>query len=285
MVSQTSQQDQHASKLDHAEKIVAMTFPTHQQAPKVFQPCEQTLDFPPAFVAPEFSPVLAVRSRAITTMRRNQLDPVLLGEKIVQRVAVISSIRNQPFRLFGYEAVLDGSLDQLLLMRRSACNPEGDRKTMAVCNCHELAPFADERATNTIAPFFAPMKEASIKASSRPNWPRANRSSANAHRMPSSTPERCHCWNRRWQVWYGPYRDGKSCHGAPVRRIHNTPLSTRRGSLQRPPRRSGRCRCCSSHFTKGLTYSHCTSVRSAMLFHCFNFAPESSVYFAASLVR
>src|SRR4029077_21242948 len=81
LVSQMSQKDQHASKLNHAEEVVTMTFPTHQQAPEVLQPGEQSLDFPPTFVTPKFSPVLAVRSCAITTMRCDQLDSVLLGKK------------------------------------------------------------------------------------------------------------------------------------------------------------------------------------------------------------
>jgi hypothetical protein len=260
-----------------------MTFPTHQQAPEVLQPCEQSLDFPPTFVTPKFSPVLAVRSGAITTMRCDQLDSVLLGKKIVQRVAVVSAIPNQAFRLLRHEAVLDRSRDQLLLMRRSACNPEGDRKTMAVCDCHELAPFADERSTNAIAPFFAPMKEASINVSPRPSCPRANKSSASAHKMPSSTPARCHCWKRRWQVWYGPYRAGRSCHGAPVRNTHNIPFSSCRASRQGLPRLSARRRCPNS--TKGLTCSHCTSVRSAMPLICFKFAHDSSVYSRATFMR
>jgi hypothetical protein len=203
-----------------------MTFPTCQQTPEVLQPCEEPLDFPAAFVTPEFSPILAMRSCAITAVRCDQLDPVVLGQPIHHRVAVISLIADQSFRLVGHEAVLERRLDKLLLMRRSAPNPEGDRKTMAVCDCHELAPFTDERSTNSIAPFFAPIKEASINVSSRPSRPRANKSSASAQRMPYSTPERCQCWKRRWQVWYGPYRAGRSCHGAPVRNTHNMPFST-----------------------------------------------------------
>jgi len=260
-----------------------MTFPTHQQAPEVLQPCEQPLDFPPAFVTPEFSSVLAVRSRAITTMRCDQLNSVLLGKKIVQRVAIIALIGNQSFRLLGHEAVLDRSLDQLLLMRRSARNPEGDRKTRAVCDCHELGPFADERSTNAIAPFFAPMKEASINVSSRPSCPRANKSSANAQRMPSSTPARCQRWKRRWQVWYGPYRAGRSCHGAPVRNTHNMPFRTCRASRQGLPRLSAR-RCCPNS-TKGRIRSHCTSVRSAMPLVCFKFVRDSTVYSRATFMR
>lgn len=216
-------------------------------------------------------------------MRCDQLDPVLLGEKIVQPVAVISSIRNQPFRLLGHEPVLDGSVDELLLMRRSARNPEGDRKTMAVCNCHELGPFADERSTNAIAPFFAPIKEASIKASSRPSCPRASKSSANAQRMPSSTPALCQLWNRRWQVWYGPYRSGRSCQGAAVRNTHNMPFCTCRACRQGLPRLSARRRSVNS--TKGLIRSHCTSLRSAMPLICFKFARVSSVYSRATFMR
>jgi len=195
-----SQQDQHASELNHAEKIIAMTLPTHDKSSEVFQPSEEPLDFPSTFVAAKFSPVLAVGSCAIATMRRDQFDSVLPGKKIVQSVAVITPIRNQSFGLLGDKAMLNRGIDEFLLMRCSARNPQGDRKTMAVCDCHELAPFADERSTNVIAPFFAPMKEASIKASSSPSCPRASKSSASAHRMPSNTPDRCHRWKRRWQV-------------------------------------------------------------------------------------
>jgi hypothetical protein len=253
-----------------------MTFPTHQQAAKVLQPCEEPLDFPASLVTPELSPVLAVRSCAITTVRCDQLDS-MLGQLIVQSITVIPLVSDQSFRFLRHEAVLDGNGNELLLMRRSARNPKGDRKTMAVCDCHELAPFADERSTNAIAPFFAPMKEASIKPSSNPSFPRASKSSASAQRMPFSTPQRCHCWNRRWQVWYGPYRPGRSCQGAPVRNTHNMPFSTCRGSRQGLPRLSARRRCPNS--TKGLIRSHCTSVRSAMPLICFNFARESSFLF------
>jgi hypothetical protein len=260
-----------------------MSFPTNQQSAEILQPGEQPLDFPAPFVAPEFSPVLAVRSGAIATMRSDQLNSVLLGEKVVQRVTVIAPIRNQAFRLPGDEAVLDRGLNQLLLMRRSARNPQGDRKTMAVCDCHELAPFPNERSTNAIAPFFAPMKEASINVSSRPSCPRANKSSASAQRMPSSTPERCHCWKRRWQVWYGPYRAGRSCQGAPVRKIHSTPFITGRASRHGRPRRSAR-RCCPNSI-KGWISSHCTSVRSAMPLICLKLTRHATVYSLAPFMR
>jgi hypothetical protein len=257
-----------------------MAFPTYPQAPEVLQPCEEPLDFPASLITPEFSPVLAVLSCAAATVRCDQLN-TLLGQLIAQSVTVVAFISNQPFWLLGHKTVLDGNRDQLLLMWRSTCNPKGDRKTMAVCDCHELGPFADECSTNFIAPFFAPMKEASINPSSNPSWPRANKSSANAQRMPFSTPERCQCWKRRWQVWYGPYRSGKSCHGAPVRNTHNTPFRTCRASRHGLPRLSARRRCPNS--TKGPIRSHCTSVRSAIPLICFNLAYKSSFIFVTPL--
>jgi hypothetical protein len=259
-----------------------MTLPTHDQTSEALQPCEKPLDFPAPLVTPKFSTVLAVHSCATATVRCNQLNSVF-GKLMVQGSTVISFVANQSLRLLGYEAVLDRNRNQLLLMRCSTRNPEGDRKTMAVCDCHEFGPFADERSTNAIAPFFALMKEASINVSSSPSCPRANKSSASAQRMPFSTPRRCHCWNRRWQVWYGPYRPGRSCHGAPVRSTHNIPLSTCRAFRQGLPRLSARRRCPNS--TKGLICSHCTSVRSAIPLICLNLARKSSLYSRDTFMR
>src|SRR2546427_6748103 len=90
------------------------------------------------------------------------------------------------------------------------------------------------------APFFAPVKEASIKASSSCNFPRACNSSASTRKMPSSLPSRTHCWKRRWQVWYGGYFLGSSRHCAPVPNTHKIPLSTARVSCHGRPRPSVR---------------------------------------------
>jgi hypothetical protein len=89
-------------------------------------------------------------------------------------------------------------------------------------------------------PFFAPVKEASIKASSRSNFPRPCSSSARARKIRSSLPSRTHCWKRRWQVWYGGYLLGSSRHCAPVPKTHKTPFSTSRGSCHGRPRPSER---------------------------------------------
>ena len=88
------------------------------------------------------------------------------------------------------------------------------------------------------------MKEASMNPSSSGNCPRACNSVASRRRIFSSLPSRTHCWNRRWQVWYGGYLLGSSRHCAPVPSTHNTPFNTARVSRQGRPRPSLRCAGC-----------------------------------------
>jgi hypothetical protein len=63
-------------------------------------------------------------------------------------------------------------------MRRSAGHVHGERKTMAVCDCHDFAAFAALCRADTRAPFFAPLKLASRKDSLRSSFPRSRKSSA-----------------------------------------------------------------------------------------------------------
>jgi hypothetical protein len=144
-------------------------------------------------------------------------------------------------------------------MRRSTSNGYGERKTMAVCDCHDLGALADSSIANTGAPFFALANEPSMKASLISKPPRSRKSSATVWSIRSITPSRTHFWKRRWQVWYGGYRSGTSFHGAPVRSTHRMPFSTSRLLRQGRPRPSDR-RC--SRGNNGSMISHCSFIRS-----------------------
>jgi hypothetical protein len=98
-----------------------------------------------------------------------------------------------------------------------------------------------------------------MKHSFKSRPPRSFKSFATAFRIDSIVPLRTHDWNRRWQVWYGGYRSGRSCQGAPVRRIHKIPLSTSLDSLQGLPFPSALC---GNFGNNGFIISHCSSVRS-----------------------
>jgi hypothetical protein len=144
-------------------------------------------------------------------------------------------------------------------MRRSTGHVDGDRKTSAVCHCHELRTLAPLGRTHAEPPFFATTKVPSMKHSLRSSLPRSRRSSANTCRIRANTPVRDHCWCRRWQVAGDGYRSGTSRHCAPVRRIHRIPLSTCRSSHHGRPRPSARRR---GFGINGSNTLHCSSVRS-----------------------
>jgi hypothetical protein len=233
--------------------------PADDQTAKVMQPSKQTLDLPTAAVAAQLAAVLGVRLAAIMLMRSNPLDALLL-QFVIQRIAVVGAVTDQPLRRCRRETLLEGGFDEPSFMRRSACNPHGNRKTMAVRNCHDLGPFAAACWTNSTAPFLALVKEASINVSARSKPPRAIKSWARARNNSTSTPARTHCRKRRWQVWYGGNLLGISAHWAPVRRIQSTPSSTARVSFHGRPRRLAGVLGSTIDFSN----SHCTSVSSML---------------------
>jgi hypothetical protein len=84
-------------------------------------------------------------------------------------------------------------------------------------------------------PFFAGAKQPSMNASRISIWPRSYSSSTSSFAMRWKMLSRTHCWNRRWHVWYGGYRCGRSFQGAPVRKIHKMAFKIWRESRGRRP--------------------------------------------------
>jgi hypothetical protein len=179
-------------------------------------------------------------SGALHDAGRYHLDAIALGQISIQAVAVIGFVADQSHREGVEEAVSEEAFDELALVRRSAFDTNGERKTVIVGESDDFRPFAAFGGPDREAPFFAPVKEASMKASFVFNFPRACNSSARARKMPSSLPSRTHCWKRRWQVWYGGYLLGSSRHCAPVPKTHKIPLRTARVSCHGRPRPSER---------------------------------------------
>src|SRR5437868_14480828 len=172
-----------------------MVLVAHQNATEVLQPCEQSLDLPPALVTAQGSPVLRPSLLPVRLVRGNHLHS-LLSKLFVQRIGVISLITNQALRR-GIGEPLDKSFsDKSDFMRRSILRVNGERKTSAVCHCHELRTLAPLGLADFAAPFFAVMNVPSIKHSDKSNSPRVRRSSANVSSTFLSVPSLTHCWNR-----------------------------------------------------------------------------------------
>ena len=116
------------------------------------------------------------------------LDAIALGQISIQAVTVIGFVANQSRREGVEEAVSEDAFDELAFVRRSAFDTNGERKTVIIGESDDLRPFAAFGGPDREAPFFAPVKEASMNASSSRSFPRACNSSARTRKMRSSCP-------------------------------------------------------------------------------------------------
>ena len=252
------QEDNSSSEVNEALKVFGVVFIANNQATKIEEPGKKPFNFPAPNKPAQGTSVLSFYP-AVFFVGSNHFDAIFLHQLRIQSVAVVSFVANHSLWHIGYEAFLQCWLDQFYFSRRSAFCPQGQRKTMAVCNTHDLGALAAFGFPNQSPPFLAGTNVPSTKHSFKSNPPASLRCWARVTRSFSMTPERTQFWNRRCAVWCGPYRGGKSCQGAPVLRIHKTPLITWRRSLHGRPRPSSRT---GSTGRIGSTIFHGSSVKS-----------------------
>jgi len=247
--------------MNKAKIVLVKIFKTSGDAAEVLQPGKEALDLPSAPISPEQASVLRWRFDSIRLVRCDHLNALLL-KFLIQRVRVISFIAYESLGLLKGKNLSESFLDKSDFMRASRRRVDGERKTMAVCHRHELRTLPPLGLSHFEAPFLATTKVPSMKHSVTSSSPRSLRSAARASSTRRRVPSRTHCWNRRWQVWYGGNLSGKSCHLAPLRRIQRMPLSTSRLSRHGLPRPSARR---AGEGISGSIIAHCSSLNSSRL--------------------
>jgi hypothetical protein len=245
-----------AGEVDEAEEVFDVVFPSSDESAEVVHPREEPLHSPAFAVAAQFTGVLTFT--AVAPVGRDHLDAVLVLERAIERVRVVGFIADEPGGKFVEEASSQNVLHKLALGRRSAVGRYGERKTVISGDSDDLRALATAGWADRKAPFLALAKVASTNASSRFSFPRSCRCRASSFSACSNFPSRTHCWNRRWQVWYGGYFSGISRHCAPVPNTQSTPFSTERVSCHGRPRLSGR----RAGRSTGSTTAHCSSFSS-----------------------
>src|SRR5258705_5924883 len=269
-----------AGEMEKSQIIFRVVFITHDQPAEVVEPGEQSLHLPSTLKAAQRSSILSLPLRPTTrSMWRDHFGPELIEYFCVEAVAVVSLIANQSFGNIGDESPLQSLRDQFHFSRASTFCADGQRKAVAVCNCHDLAALSALGLSHAEPPFFAGTKVPSMKHSRRSRPPRSFRSCATAKRTASSTLERTQFWNRRCIVCYAPYRLGRSFQGAPVRKIHRIPFKVVRGSVQGRPRPSARTR---SGGKMVSTTCHCSSVKSISPHSTLTLKVQELIYEMAS---
>src|SRR5438876_6971410 len=143
-------------------------FMTGDQPAEVLEPSEQAFDLPAAAVAPQRAAILRLHF-AVAALPCDQLDAFFVKVR-PERVAIVGLVADEPLRRFLEETGFERGVDKPDFMRRSAGHVNGDRKTMAVCNCHDLCTLAPLGGTHTAPPFLAPAKEPSMNPSDKSSF-------------------------------------------------------------------------------------------------------------------
>ncbi len=127
--------------MNKTEKIIKMIFIANHYSPVVLYPGKESLNFPAPLVAPEFSAVLRLRLLSIPLMRRNQFNSERC-QFLTQWIRIIGFIADQFLRHVRDQSLVKSFSDKSNFMRRSRVCVDGERKTKAICHCHELRTFA-----------------------------------------------------------------------------------------------------------------------------------------------
>ena len=137
------EEDCGTGKMEKSKKVLWMKFISDDEAAEVLQPSEKPFDLPSAFVTTKFAAILLrTLSFSPSAVGGDDFCAELFGKSPIQRVAVIGLVADQSLRDLFDEARFHCQLGQSHFSRRSACRANGERKTMAVCDCHDLAAFA-----------------------------------------------------------------------------------------------------------------------------------------------
>ena len=137
-------------------EVCGSFFPAGHESSETHEPSKESFDLPAVAVAIESLRVLRGRSFSPCPMGRNEFDAELGFELIVERVAVVGLVADQDLGGFFGESGVKGVNDELTLMSRTTRSPNGERKAIAVCHCHDLGRFAAASDPNIKAPLFAP---------------------------------------------------------------------------------------------------------------------------------
>ena len=264
--------------MHETNKVLYLIIMAHNQSPIILQPSKQPLHLPPSPVAPQTPTILSRSLSSVVSVRSYHLY-CLFCQLFVQWVTVISFISYQMLRPLIGKTLIESFSDKGDFMRASRRRVYADRNTRAVCHCHELRTFAPLGLSHTSTPFFATTNVPSMKHSLKSSSPRVRKSSAKISSTFFRTPSLTHCWNLRWQLWYGGNRSGKSFQRAPLRSIQSIPFRTSRLSLQGLPRPSWRR---GEGAIRGLIIAHCSSLNSSLLAIAYHYSRMRGIYETAS---
>src|ERR1700683_1918336 len=106
------QKDDGGSQVNHGKKIFWVAFPANHDAAIVMQPGKQAFNFPSPTITVKHPAVLGQSSGAVGSVWCNHLDAVVLHQSLIEAVAVVGAIADQPLGEIGEESFFKGGFDE-----------------------------------------------------------------------------------------------------------------------------------------------------------------------------
>ncbi len=179
-------QNDRAGEMQESDEIGGAPFISRDEAAVVLQPGKEPFDLPATPIAAEGAAVLG-QVDPVRAVRRDEFD-FTGGESLIEPITVVRGIADEPLGIVGQKAGVQRLFDKLRFVRRRRGDGNGERKTSAVCNGHDLGPLAALGFADMASFFLALAKEPSMKVSLRSRPPRACRSVASALTTRRSVP-------------------------------------------------------------------------------------------------
>ena len=131
--------------LRKARKLAALCS-KRVMTPRGEDPGEEALDVPAALVATKRAAVLGeVHPSGMVWSDHLDAELLQLG---VEGVAVIGAVTDEALGQLLQEPLPERFDDELRFIALTTRNPDGDRKAMAVCHCHDLGRLAASSSSN-----------------------------------------------------------------------------------------------------------------------------------------
>src|SRR2546421_4746319 len=124
------QEDDEAAELEHPEEVGFVELPASYEPTEVMQPSEKAFDFPATTVTAQLATVLG-QIQAVGAVGRGHANAVLAPQLAGQGGAVVGRIADHSFPPSTGGTGVEGGLDEVCFMRRSAGHVAGGKENNA----------------------------------------------------------------------------------------------------------------------------------------------------------
>lgn len=190
-----SEQHVETGKMDEAEEVLDVVFPSGDEAAEVVHPGEESLHFPAFSIAAELATILSSAFSA-ASIGRNQFDSVLFSELRVEGVRVIGFVPDEPGREFVEKTSGENFFNKLLSAGEALWTDTARGRLLSAATAMIFVPLP-RRVGPTAKPLFGARESGIDERLLQIQLPMLCKCRASSLRAPSNLPLRTHCWNRR----------------------------------------------------------------------------------------